>query len=256
MNHSGFCPLYLNCKRIFAQVAIVDEDHGHFHLLKCLLFIDQKSTVHAVFSLEGGVVVDPIQVIESAGISWLFMPMLIFFATIGDVSLGTIRVIFVSRGYKALSAGIGFTEVLIWLFAIGQIMRNLDNPVYYLANAAGFALGIFTGMFVEEKLSIGISIVQIVTSHHEPELVNSLKNSRYGITAIDAEGGMGPVKVILSIVKREDIPHYLSIVRQFQPRAFFSIQNVRFVHEGIFPVRQFRDIRGYLGSLRFLHKGR
>jgi uncharacterized protein YebE (UPF0316 family) len=199
---------------------------------------------------------DPFQVIESIGLGWIFMPVLIFFATVGDVSLGTIRVIFVSRGYKALSAGIGFTEVLIWLFAIGQIMRNLDNPVYYLANAAGFALGIFTGMVVEEKLSIGINIVQIVTSHHQPELVESLKNSRYGVTAIDAQGGMGPVKVILSIVKREDVPNYLNIVNRFQPRAFFSVQNVRLVHEGIFPIRQFRDIRGYVGSIRLIHKGR
>jgi Uncharacterized protein conserved in bacteria len=100
-------------------------------------------------------------------VSWLFMPVLIFLATICDVGLGTLRVIFVSRGYRALSAGIGFTEVLIWLFAIGQIMRNLENPIYYLANAAGFALGIFTGMLVEEKLSIGINLVQIVTSHHQ-----------------------------------------------------------------------------------------
>jgi uncharacterized protein YebE (UPF0316 family) len=66
--------------------------------------------------------------------------------------------------------------MLIWLFAIGQIMRNLDNPVYYFTNAAGFALDIFTGMFVEEKLSIGINIVQIITSHHQPELMDSLKN--------------------------------------------------------------------------------
>ncbi len=203
-----------------------------------------------------GITVDVLPSIWSTGSGWLFMPLLIFFATIGDVSLGTIRVIFVSRGYKALSAGIGFAEVLIWLFAIGQIMRNLDNPIYYLANAAGFALGIFTGMFVEEKLSIGINIVQIITSHHQPELVNTLKNSRFGVTSIDAQGGKGPVKVILSIVKREDVPQYLSIVNQFQPHAFFSVQNVRVTHEGIFPVRQFRDIRGYLGSIRLLHKGR
>jgi uncharacterized protein YebE (UPF0316 family) len=166
-------------------------------------------------------------------------------------------VIFVSRGYKALSAGIGFAEVLIWLFVIGQIMRNLNNPLHYLANAAGFVLGIFTGMFMEEQLSTGINIVQIVTPHHQPEPMDSLKNSRYRITAIDAQGGgLGPVRVILSIVKREDVPHYLSIVNRFQPHAFFSVQNVRLVHEGIFPLRQFRDIREYLGSLRFPHKGR
>jgi len=58
-------------------------------------------------------------VIGSAGLGWLLIPVLIFFVTVCDVSPGIIRVIFVSRGYKALSAGIGFAEVLIWLFAIG-----------------------------------------------------------------------------------------------------------------------------------------
>jgi uncharacterized protein YebE (UPF0316 family) len=135
-------------------------------------------------------------------------------------------------------------------------MRNLDNPLYYLANAMGFALGILTGMVVEERLSIGVNIVQIVTPHLMDEMVNSLKNARYGVTAIDAKGGTGPVKVLLSVVNREDIPHYLGIINEFHPHAFFSVQNVRFVNEGIFPIRQFRDIRGYLGSLRFIHKGR
>ncbi|MDD1672346.1 MAG: DUF2179 domain-containing protein [Methanomicrobiales archaeon] len=189
-------------------------------------------------------------------LSWLIMPALIFLATVCDVSLGTVRVIFVSRGYKALSAVIGFIEVLIWLFAIGQIMKNLDNPLYYLANATGFALGIFTGMYAEEKLSIGINIIQIVTSREPDAMIESLKSAQYGITSIDARGGLGPVRVILSIVKREDIPRFLDIVNRFQPRAFFSIQNVRFVKEGIFPTRHFRYFRGYLGSLRFLHKGR
>jgi Uncharacterized protein conserved in bacteria (DUF2179). len=87
-------------------------------------------------------------------------------------------------------------------------------------------------------------------------MVDSLNKSQFGVTAIDAGGSLGPVKVILSIVKREDVPRYLGVVNQFQPRAFFSVQNVRLVHEGIFPLRQFRDIRSYLDSIRQIHKGR
>jgi hypothetical protein len=111
-------------------------------------------------------------------------------------------------------------------------------------------------MLVEEKLSIGI---QYCADHHfaSPARAGGLPQ-KFPVrgNAIDAQGGLGPVKVILFIVKREDVPQYLSIVNQFQPRAFFSVQNVRLVHERIFPLRRFQDIRGYLGSIRLPHKGR
>lgn len=84
--------------------------------------------------------------------------------------------------------------------------EKLRNPLYYLANATGFALGIFTGMYAEEKLSIGINIIQIVTSRESDAMIESLKSAQYSITTIDARGGLGPVWVILSITKREDIP--------------------------------------------------
>lgn len=73
--------------------------------------------------------------------TWIAIPSLIFVARVIDVSLGTVRVIFVSRGLKYLAPVVGFFEILIWLLAIGQIMRNLSNPACYIAYAGGFALG-------------------------------------------------------------------------------------------------------------------
>ena len=64
--------------------------------------------------------------------TWVLLPFLIFSARIVDVTLGTLRVIFITRGMKYLSALVGFLEILIWLLAIGQIFKNLDNVVCYL----------------------------------------------------------------------------------------------------------------------------
>ncbi len=70
---------------------------------------------------------------------YFILPLLIFIARIFDVSMGTIRVIFITRGYKLIAPFIGFFEVLIWLLAIGQIMSNLTNVYCYVGYAIGFA---------------------------------------------------------------------------------------------------------------------
>jgi uncharacterized protein YebE (UPF0316 family) len=91
--------------------------------------------------------------VNSGVYTWIVLPVLIFVARITDVSLGTVRVIFVSRGLKYLAPLVGFFEVLIWLLAIGQIMKNLSNPVCYIAYAAGFGMGNYVGIRIAEKLA-------------------------------------------------------------------------------------------------------
>jgi hypothetical protein len=90
--------------------------------------------------------------------AYIVLPLLIFLARICDVSLGTIRVIFISKGVTYLAPIIGFFEVIIWLLAIGQVMNNLTNVVSYVAYGAGFAAGTYAGMVIEEKISIGLVI--------------------------------------------------------------------------------------------------
>ncbi|MDD1699528.1 MAG: DUF5698 domain-containing protein, partial [Methanoregula sp.] len=95
--------------------------------------------------------------------TYVIIPLLIFCARICDVSLGTIRVIFISKGIKYLAPIIGFFEVIIWLLAIGQVMNNLTNFVAYGAYGAGFASGTYIGMLIEEKISLGLTSVRIIT---------------------------------------------------------------------------------------------
>jgi uncharacterized protein YebE (UPF0316 family) len=72
-------------------------------------------------------------------VTYVFIPLLILIARIIDVSLGTIRMIFITKGEKLLASGLGFFEVLIWLVAITRIMNNLTNVYAYIAYATGFA---------------------------------------------------------------------------------------------------------------------
>jgi uncharacterized protein YebE (UPF0316 family) len=136
--------------------------------------------------------------------TWIVIPFLIFAARIFDVSLGTVRVIFVSRGFKYLAPAVGFFEILIWLLAIGQIMKNLSNPVCYIAYAGGFALGNFVGIYIAEKLSLGLVMIRVVTKKDAAPLVDFLKGENYGVTSVDGHGTSGQVKVVFTIVPRRE----------------------------------------------------
>jgi len=167
---------------------------------------------------------------------FVILPTLIFMARICDVTLDTLRIIYVSRGMKFAAPMIGFFEVLIWLMAISQIFQNLSNPVCYIAYAGGFAMGNFIGIILEEKMAIGTVVIRIITQKEALPLIEVLKTNRYGVTHVDAQGVMGPVKIIFTIVKRKDIDRVLEIVRTCNPMAFFTIEDVRSVRKGVFPL--------------------
>ena len=60
-----------------------------------------------------------------------------------------------------------------------------------------------------------------------------LRTSDYGTTVIDGEGSTGPVKLIFTGMERKQIPEYIEIVNRFNPGAFYTIEDVRYVEGGI-----------------------
>ncbi len=172
----------------------------------------------------------------SGTFSLIILPLLIFIARVMDVTFGTIRIIFVSRGKKYLAPFLGFFEIMIWLFAIGQIFMNLTSIEYYIAYAGGFATGNFVGIWIEEKLAIGTLVIRIITKKDDStQLIECLKSQGYGVTGVDARGARGDVKLIYTIIKRKDLQNVEDIIKKFNPKAFYSIEEVRSASEGIFP---------------------
>ena len=184
--------------------------------------------------------------------AWFILPLMIFLARICDVSIGTIRLILVSKGFKVLAPILGFFEVIIWILAISQIMQHLDNVVTYIAYGSGFAMGNYVGMILEEKLSLGKVIFRIIPKDDSSELITYLQSQNYGVTVVDGEGSMGKVKVIFSIIDRKQIDHVINMINKYNPHAFYSIEDVKAVSEGIFRKQQRRP----LYALSFWNKKR
>ena len=188
--------------------------------------------------------------------TWLVIPLLIFLARIVDVSIGTVRILFISRGKKYLAPIMGFCEVLVWLLAIGQIMRNLTNVLCYVAYAGGFATGTYVGLWIEEKLAVGLLMVRVVTHRDASPLIEHLQKEAFGVTHVAAGGITGRVRIVFTIIKRSDLPRVIGIIRKFNPNAFYSTEDVRSVSKEIFPLNNSQSRRDLLISFFRWRKGK
>jgi uncharacterized protein YebE (UPF0316 family) len=160
-------------------------------------------------------------------LNYVLMPLLIFMARIGDVSMNTLRIMFMMNGKKSIVPVLGFFEALIWLLAIGQIFQNVDNPISYIAYAGGFATGTYVGMTLEEKLAIGRVLVRVITPQAHPELLEFMKERDYRFTNVGGEGRYGKVNLLFTVMKRDTLHEFISKVKEVDEKAFYTIESVK-----------------------------
>jgi uncharacterized protein YebE (UPF0316 family) len=168
--------------------------------------------------------------------TWVILPLVIFFARVFDVTLGTLRIIFTARGKRRLAPLLGFIEVFVWVAVISQMVRGVNHVVAYLGYAAGFAAGNYVGMWIEDRLALGTVILRIILTQDGATLVQRLHEADFGVTQVDGQGANGPVKLIYTIVRRKDLAAVLEIIHQVVPNVFISIEEVRSTEAGVFPV--------------------
>ncbi len=183
---------------------------------------------------------------------WVLLPFLIFLSRVADVSLGTIRLIFIGKGMRYWAPVVGFFEIFVWLLAMGEVMKNLSNPISYIAYAGGFAAGSYIGIIIGDKLSLGKVLVRIITQQNADSLIKAMFDSGYGVTTVDGKGAYGQVKIIFSVIPRKKQTHIFQLAAEHNPRAFCTVAEVGQTSEGVFPIRQTRYSLGF----RRLRKGK
>lgn len=166
---------------------------------------------------------------------WVGLPLLIFVARVFDVTLGTLRIIFTSRGLRNLAPVLGFIETFVWIMAVSSLVKNAQNFASYFGYAGGFAMGTLVGMMIENKLAVGTITIRAIIRRDPAELIENLADAGFGVTTVDGHGATGDVKVIYSIVKRADLPAVIEIFHRTLPGAFLSVEEVRSTEQGVFP---------------------
>jgi uncharacterized protein YebE (UPF0316 family) len=184
--------------------------------------------------------------------SYVLLPLLIFTARICDVSINTIRIIYVLGGRRFTATLMGFFESFIWLMAISQIFEHLDNWICYVAYPAGFASGIFVGMIIEERIAYGKVIVRIITRKGITGLIEYLNSQQFRYTHVNAEGQDGPQNLVFTVLERENLDGLLLKLKQILPTAFYTVEKVnRATEVGTIAEQSTRwDILSWLRNIR------
>lgn len=165
-------------------------------------------------------------------ISTLVGAFLILVARAVNVSLSTIRTLLSMRGQRTLSTVLGFFESLIFVMAIGYVLKDLSNVWNVGAYCVGFALGIWLGMVIEDKMALGFVIVRIASRANGPQLARALRDAGFGVTEETGQGLGGRVSLLTTVVKRRDISKVMGLVGSVDDTAFVTVEEVRQVRRG------------------------
>ena len=157
---------------------------------------------------------------------------MIFGLRIVDVSLATLRMLLSVRGVKYAAPFIGFFEVIVWVTAVGTVIRHLDSPLHLIGYAAGFATGNLVGLTIEERLAIGMASIRVISRHGGVELAESMRELGFGVTEFSGQGREGHVEVVDAVVRRRDIPQAMKVIDYWDPEAFVTVQEPRAIRRG------------------------
>lgn len=158
----------------------------------------------------------------------------IFLAKLVEVSLATIRVVFINRGEKLRGAIIGFIEIMLWIVVVSNVLSDLSrDPMKAVVYCFAFALGNYLGVIIENKLAVGTASIQtVVMEEHTHELSALLREHGFGVTILQGQGMENTVDVLLIFLKRKSVPEAVGLIRSFLPNAVISINDVRQLRNG------------------------
>ncbi len=158
--------------------------------------------------------------------------LLIFCLRVCDMSLDTLRVLFVMRGVKKIAWVLGFIQSVIYILAIGRVLTSLSNPLNIIGYAAGFATGNVVGMILEERIAIGHILVNIISPRRGSAIVSHLRQNGYAVTELSGRGKDGMVSMINCSVLRKQVETVHGLVNEIDPDAFITAEDVRPIRHG------------------------
>jgi uncharacterized protein YebE (UPF0316 family) len=169
--------------------------------------------------------------------------LFIFCLRILDVSVGTLRVMYMVRGDRAKAVPLAFFESLIWVFAISRIMHEVDNYTNMLAFAAGFAAGTMVGMSLERWIASGFVLFRVISDAGKEKLAGEIRSAGFGVTLVTGEGREGEQEVLFIVALRRRANELLDLIRRLDEAAFVTIDPVQKAMGGYLPATASSQMR-------------
>lgn len=162
--------------------------------------------------------------------------LLIFCLRVADMSLDTIRVLFVVRSNRRIAWILGFFQTIIYVVAISSVLGNLDNPLNVIGYAAGFATGNVVGMIIDDRLAIGHVHLSVISSTRGNIIAEQLREAGFAVTEIPARGRDGTVSMLSVSVLRKDVSRVETIALEADSEVFITKEDVHPVRRGFWGI--------------------
>ena len=156
--------------------------------------------------------------------------IMIFLAKTVEVSIATIRLVYINKGERVKGAVLGFFEVMIWILVVSSVLNNItEDPFKIIAYAAGFSLGNYLGVSIESKIAVGLASIYVVVNEDiGSTLAGTLRDEGFGVTIMDGKGKDDSLKSLLFIqLKRRRIPSAIKLIRETAPDSYISVNDVK-----------------------------
>lgn len=163
--------------------------------------------------------------------NWLLLGQ-IFLINLLYITLNTIRVILTMRGYRKAAPLLAIIEVTIYTVGLSLVMEYLSNPIYLIAYALGFGVGIYTGMLIEDRLALGYSVIHIITDSLDHTLADSLRKLGYGVTIQSGYGRDGERLVFTVLTPRSTEVQLFRTLDELSPTAFYYSSEAKYIRGG------------------------
>jgi len=157
----------------------------------------------------------------------MWLPVLIYFARVSDVSIGTVRMICIVRDRRPLAVLLSFAEVLIWIFAVTSVLTHLDQWTNILAYAGGYATGSAVGMWIESRLALGTQVVTFVSCGTAQAVAERLRFADHSVTMLTGRNQNGPVSICYAVLPRKLTTSAIRMAREVDPNVVATVEDVR-----------------------------
>jgi uncharacterized protein YebE (UPF0316 family) len=87
--------------------------------------------------------------------------LFVFTMRVIDMSLDTLRLLFVMRGRKLLAGGIGVIQATVFILAVSAVLKGPLDPLTVAGYALGFGAGVVIGMLAEQRLALGHAMLRV-----------------------------------------------------------------------------------------------
>ena len=159
---------------------------------------------------------------------------LILLAKVIEISIGTTRIVLITRGERLLGAILGFFEVLIWIVLVSTVLMDItSDPIKVVIYALGFAIGNYVGSMVEQKLGIGnVRIEVIVKEVHGQDLAGKIRDKGYAVTVLEGEGITFARHVLIMNIPRKNHHRVVNMIKELQYNVVITVIDIKPVFGG------------------------